>query len=83
MVRATLQTGRAEGDTPYALTAAGHEKLAGAVSDVFHKKVPLWHLAFLSLEMASLRGLEEDHLLILRRKESKGRGGAVARLRSR
>ena len=62
VVRVTLQTRRAEGDTPYALTAAGHEKRAGAVSDVFHKKGPLWRLAFLSPEMASLRGLGGGHL---------------------
>jgi FAD/FMN-containing dehydrogenase len=63
VVRATLQTRHAENDTPYALALAGREKLAGAVADVFHKRVPLWHLAFLSPEMARLRGLGEDHLL--------------------
>src|SRR5829696_6031195 len=63
VVRATLQTRRAEDDTPYALALAGREKLAGAVAGVFHKKVPLWHLAFLNPGMASLRGLGEDHLL--------------------
>ena len=42
---------------------ASREKLAAAVADVFRKKVPLWHLAFLSPEMARLRGLGEDHLL--------------------
>jgi FAD/FMN-containing dehydrogenase len=63
VVRATLQTRRAEDDTPYALALAGREELAGAVADVFHKKVPLWHLAFLSPGMASLRGLGDDHLL--------------------
>src|SRR5829696_7066743 len=63
VVRATLQTRRAEDDTPYALALAGREKLAGAVAGVFHKKVPLWHLAFLSPRMASLRGLGDDHLL--------------------
>ena len=54
---------RAENDTPYALALASREKLAAAVADVFRKKVPLWHLAFLSPEMARLRGLGEDHLL--------------------
>jgi FAD/FMN-containing dehydrogenase len=63
VVSATLQTRRAENDTPYALALAGGEKLAGAVADIFHQKVPLWHLAFLSPEMARLRGLGEDHLL--------------------
>jgi FAD/FMN-containing dehydrogenase len=63
VVRATLQTRRAEDDTPYALALADRENLAGAVADVFRKKVPLWHLAFLSPEMARLRGLGEDHLL--------------------
>ena len=63
VVRATLQTRRAENDTPYALALSGRENLAGAVAGVFHKRVPLWHLAFLSPGMASLRGLGEDHLL--------------------
>jgi glycolate oxidase len=63
VVRATLQTRRAENDTPYALALAGRDKLAGAVAGVFRKKVPLWHLAFLSPEMARLRGLGEDYLL--------------------
>ena len=63
VVRATLRTRRAENDTPYALALAGREKLAGAVAGIFHQKVPLWHLAFLSPEMARLRGLEEDYLL--------------------
>jgi FAD/FMN-containing dehydrogenase len=63
VVRATLQTRQAEDDTPYALALPSREKLAEAVADAFHKKVPLWHLAFLSPEMARSRGLGEDHLL--------------------
>ncbi len=63
VVRATLQTRRAEDDTPYALTFRDRENLAIAVADVFRRGVPLWHLAFLSPEMARLRGLGEDHLL--------------------
>lgn len=63
VVRATLRTRRAENDTPYALALAGREKLAGAVAGIFHQKVPLWHLAFLSPETARLRGLGEDYLL--------------------
>jgi FAD/FMN-containing dehydrogenase len=63
VVRATLQTRRAEDDAPYALALGDREKLARAVADIFHKDVPLWHLAFLGPEMARLRGLGEDHLL--------------------
>src|SRR5215210_1738899 len=63
VVRATLQTRRAEDDTPYALAFGDREKLAGAVAGIFSQGVSLWHLAFLSPEMASLRGLGEDHLL--------------------
>ena len=53
---------RAENDTPYALSQAARS-LPQPFADVFRKKVPLWHLAFLSPEMARLRGLGEDHLL--------------------
>ncbi len=63
VVRATLQTRRAEHDTPYALTIGDREKLAEAVTGIFRKEIPLWHLAFLSPEMARLRALGEDHLL--------------------
>ena len=63
VVRATLKTRRAEDDTPYALSFGDREKLAGAVADIFRKGIPLWHLAFLSPEMARLRGLGEEHLL--------------------
>jgi FAD/FMN-containing dehydrogenase len=63
VVRATLQTRRAENDTPYALALTGRDKLAGVVAGIFRKKVPLWHLAFLSPEMTRLRGLGDDHLL--------------------
>ncbi len=63
VVRATLQTRRAEDDTPYALSFGDREKLAGAVAGIFRQGVPLWHLALLSPEMARLRGLGESHLL--------------------
>jgi FAD/FMN-containing dehydrogenase len=63
VVRATLQTRHAEDDTPYALAFGDREKLAEAVAGILREGVPLWHLAFLSPEMARLRGLGEDHLL--------------------
>jgi FAD/FMN-containing dehydrogenase len=63
VVRATLQTRRAEDDTPYTLAFGDREKLAEAVAGILREGVPLWHLAFLSPEMARLRGLGEDHLL--------------------
>jgi FAD/FMN-containing dehydrogenase len=63
VVRATMQTRRAEGDSPYALAFSDREELADAVAGIFREGVPLWHLAFLSPEMSSLRGLGEDHLL--------------------
>jgi hypothetical protein len=62
-VRATLQTRRAEDDTPYALAFGDREKLAHAVARIFREGMPLWHLAFLNPEMAHIRGLGEDHLL--------------------
>ncbi len=63
VVRATLQTRRAENDTPYALAFGDSGRLAASVADIFRDGVPLWHLAFLSPEMARLRGLGQDHLL--------------------
>jgi FAD/FMN-containing dehydrogenase len=63
VVRATLQTRRAEEDTPYALAFKDHKKLADAVANIYREGVPLWHLAFLSPEMARIRGLGEDHLV--------------------
>ncbi len=63
VVRAALRTRRAEGDVPYALVFEAPEKLADAVADVFRRGVPLWHLAFLSPEMARIRGLGEEYLL--------------------
>jgi FAD/FMN-containing dehydrogenase len=63
VVRARLRTRRAEDDTPYALALGGHEKLADAVAHVFREGVGLWHLAFLSTEMARIRGLGEEYLL--------------------
>jgi FAD/FMN-containing dehydrogenase len=63
VVRASLQTRRAEDDTPYALAFGDHEKLADAVAGIFRRGVPLWHLAFLSPEMARIRGLGENHLI--------------------
>jgi hypothetical protein len=33
------------------------------VANIFREGLPLWHLAFLSPEMARLRGLGQDHLL--------------------
>jgi FAD/FMN-containing dehydrogenase len=63
VVRATLQTRHAEDDTPYALAFGDRDKLAEAVAHIVREGIPLWHLAFLNPEMASLRGLGEDHLL--------------------
>ena len=63
VIRATLRTRRAGDDTPYALAFEDREKLADAVAGIFRRGVPLWHLAFLSPEMALLRGLGQDHLL--------------------
>jgi glycolate oxidase len=75
VVRATLQTRRAENDTPYALALGVREKLAEAVAGIFRDGVPLWHLAFLSPEMARLRGLGGDYLLF--GAYPGGRGAAV------
>jgi hypothetical protein len=63
VVRARLQTRRAEDDAPCAMAFGDHKKLAGAVSDIFLEGVPLWHLAILSPKMARVRGLGEEYLL--------------------
>ncbi|MBA2713441.1 MAG: FAD-binding oxidoreductase [Rubrobacteraceae bacterium] len=63
VVGARLRTRRADDDVPYALAFEDCEKLAAAVADVFRKGVPLWHLGFLSPEMARIRGLGEEYLL--------------------
>jgi FAD/FMN-containing dehydrogenase len=63
VVGARLSTRYAEDDTPCALAFKGHEELAGAVASVFGAGVPLWHLGFLSPEMARIRGLGEEYLL--------------------
>jgi FAD/FMN-containing dehydrogenase len=63
VVRATLQTRRAEDDAPFALAFGDRERLAEAVANIFREGLPLWHLAFLSPEMARLRGLGQSHLL--------------------
>jgi FAD/FMN-containing dehydrogenase len=63
VVRAALRTRRADDDTPYALAFGDRERLATAVAAICRAGVGLWHLAFLSPEMARLRGLGEDHLL--------------------
>ena len=77
VVRAILQTRGAEDDTPYALAFGDREKLTDAVAGIFRRNVPLWHLAFLSPEMARLRGLGEDHLLF--GAYPGGRGAAVGK----
>src|SRR5215207_10748474 len=63
VVGATLRTRLAKNDVPYALAFGDPEKLAGAVASISHVSVPLWHLAFLSPQMARIRGLGEDYLL--------------------
>jgi FAD/FMN-containing dehydrogenase len=75
VVHATLQTRRAENDKPYALAFGDSGRLAASVADIFREGVPLWHLAFLSPEMARLRGLGQDHLLF--GAYPGGRGAAV------
>jgi FAD/FMN-containing dehydrogenase len=63
VVATTLRTRRADADVPFAQAFASPEDLAGAVTSIFDAGAPLWHLAFLSPEMAHARGLGEDHLL--------------------
>ena len=63
VVGARLRTRRAEDDIPCALAFGGPEELTEAVMSVFYEEVPLWHLAFLSSEMARIRGLGEEYLL--------------------
>src|SRR5215208_2501065 len=63
VVGATLRTRLAKNDVPYALAFGDPEKLACAVASISHVSVPLWHLAFLSPQMARIRGLGEDYLL--------------------
>src|SRR5215210_1871317 len=63
VVGARLRTRHAEGDVPCALAFGGAEELGDAVASVFHERVPLWHLAFLSSEMARVRSLGDEHLI--------------------
>jgi FAD/FMN-containing dehydrogenase len=63
VVGARLRTRHAEDDMPCAIAFGGHEELAGAVASIFQSGVPLWHLGFLSPEMARIRGLGEECLL--------------------
>jgi FAD/FMN-containing dehydrogenase len=63
VVVARLSTRYAEDDVPFALAFEGYEELAGAVADIFRAGASLWHLGFLSPEMARIRGLGEEYLL--------------------
>lgn len=63
VVSARLRTRRAENDVPCALAFGDREDLARATASIFHSEVPLWHLGFLSLQMARLRGLGEEYVL--------------------
>jgi FAD/FMN-containing dehydrogenase len=63
VVGAKLRTRRADTDVPFGIVFGDPADLAEAVSDVFGASVPLWHLAFLSPEMARARNLGEEHLL--------------------
>jgi len=63
VLSARLRTRRPEDDVPCTLAFGSHEELASAVAGVFDARVPLWHLGFLSPEMARLRGLGGEYLL--------------------
>jgi hypothetical protein len=63
VVSARLRTRCAEDDVPYTLAFGSPEELASAVASIFRTGVPLWHLGFLSPEMAQLRGLGGEYLL--------------------
>jgi FAD/FMN-containing dehydrogenase len=64
VVGARLRTRRSDDDIPCALAFGDPEELANAISSSFHEGVPLWHLAFLSSDMARIRGLGEEYLLV-------------------
>lgn len=63
VVGTTLRTRRAENDVAFAVAFGDPEDVAGAVASISRAGTPLWHLAFLSPEMARVRGLGEGHLL--------------------
>jgi FAD/FMN-containing dehydrogenase len=63
VVRARLRTRRAEDDMPCAFAFEDREDLASVVTGIFQAAVPLWHLGFLSSQMARLRGLGEEYVL--------------------
>jgi glycolate oxidase len=63
VVGARLRTRRAENDVPCALAFGDREDLARAVASISNDGVPLWHLGFLSLQMARLRGLGDEYVL--------------------
>jgi len=65
VVSARLRTRRADTDTPLAVAFENREAMLGALRELARDPVstPLWHVGFLSPEMAGLRRLPRKHLM--------------------
>ena len=63
VVGARLRIRQADADTPFAATFEDAADLTGAVTDLFDRSVPLWHLAVLNPAMAHARNLGSTHLM--------------------
>jgi len=62
-VGARLRTRQADSDTPFAAAFEDAADLTGAVTDLFDRKVRLWHLAVLNPAMARARNLGSAHVM--------------------
>ena len=63
VVGARLRTRQADADTPFAAVFEDATDLTGAVTDLFDRGVPLWHLAVLDPAMARARILDTTHVM--------------------
>ena len=63
VVGARLRTRQADADTPFAAAFEDAADLTGAVTDLFDRAVPLWHLALLNPAMARARNLGTTHVM--------------------
>jgi len=63
VVGARLRTRQADSDTPFAAAFEDAADLTGAVTDLFDRAVPLWHLALLNPAMARARNLGTTHVM--------------------
>ena len=77
LVGTKLKIRRADGDVLFAMAFDDAGSLGGAVNDSVARRMPFWHLAFISPAMARARNLGGDHLMF--GAYPGNRGAAVAR----